>query len=220
MSAWLAVEAPTAGWTWVWVCLRGFCGQSKSGPPKGVCAGWVGSPPSLDPSMAQKVEEEQAFPSANPTSICSCPETSGTLLSGLSCFEIHTGTQRTGCPSLSQASDSAGSCSLAVLGPQPAGSLWGFSVSITTDTDSYNKCLLFRGFPGASVVKGSPCQCRRPEFDPWVGKTPWRRKWPPAPVFLPGESHGQRSLAGCSPWGGKESAMTELRHIPLALLLW
>ena len=34
----------------------------------------------------------------------------------------------------------------------------------------------------------------------------WRRKWPPAPVFLPGESHGQRSLAGCSPWGRKGSA--------------
>ncbi|XDA86191.1 hypothetical protein R6Z07F_015941 [Ovis aries] len=33
-------------------------------------------------------------------------------------------------------------------------------------------------------------------FDPWVGKIPWRRKWPPTPVFLPGESHGQRSLVG------------------------
>ena len=40
-------------------------------------------------------------------------------------------------------------------------------------------------------------------FDPWVGKIPWRRKWQPTPVFLPGESHGQRSLAGCSPWGCK-----------------
>ena len=37
----------------------------------------------------------------------------------------------------------------------------------------------------------------------WVGKIPWRRKWPPAPVFSPGESHGQRSLAGYSPWGRK-----------------
>ena len=37
-------------------------------------------------------------------------------------------------------------------------------------------------------------QCRRSEVDPWVGKIPWRRKWQPAPVFLPGESHGQRSL--------------------------
>ena len=44
-------------------------------------------------------------------------------------------------------------------------------------------------------------QCRRHEFNPWVRKIPWRRKWQPTPVFLPGESHGQRSLAGYSPWG-------------------
>ena len=36
-------------------------------------------------------------------------------------------------------------------------------------------------------------------FDPWVGKIPWRRKWQPPPVFLPGKSNGQRSLAGYSP---------------------
>ena len=41
------------------------------------------------------------------------------------------------------------------------------------------------------------------------GKIPWRRAWQPTPVFLPGESHGQRSLAGYSPWGCKESDMTE-----------
>ena len=47
------------------------------------------------------------------------------------------------------------------------------------------------------------CQCRRRTFDPWVGKIPchWRRRWQATPVFLPGKSHGQRSLAGCSPWG-------------------
>ena len=44
--------------------------------------------------------------------------------------------------------------------------------------------------------KESSCQCRRPGFNPWVGFFPWRRKWQPTPVFLPGESHGQRSLAG------------------------
>ena len=44
-------------------------------------------------------------------------------------------------------------------------------------------------------------QCRRPGFNPWVGKIPWRRAWQPAAVLLPGESHGQRSLMGCSPWG-------------------
>ena len=51
--------------------------------------------------------------------------------------------------------------------------------------------------------KQSACHCmnhRRHEFDPWVRKIPWRRKWQPTPVFLPGKSHGQKSLAGCSPW--------------------
>ena len=46
-------------------------------------------------------------------------------------------------------------------------------------------------------------------FDPWVGKIPWRKGWPPTPVFLPGESHGQRSLVGYSPQCHKESDMTE-----------
>ena len=40
-------------------------------------------------------------------------------------------------------------------------------------------------------------------FNSWVGKIPWRRKWQPTPAFLPGESHGQRSLAGYSPWDHK-----------------
>ena len=48
-------------------------------------------------------------------------------------------------------------------------------------------------------------QCRRLWFDPWVGKIPWRRKWHPTPVFMPGKSHGPRSLVGYSPWGRKES---------------
>ena len=52
-------------------------------------------------------------------------------------------------------------------------------------------------------------RCKRYRFDPWVGKIPWCRNWQPAPVFLPGKSHGQRSLAGCSPWGLKGSDMTE-----------
>ena len=52
--------------------------------------------------------------------------------------------------------------------------------------------------------KEPACQCRRREFDPWVEKIPWRRKWQPTPGFSPGKSHGQRSLGGCSPWGHKE----------------
>ena len=45
----------------------------------------------------------------------------------------------------------------------------------------------------------SASQCRGYRFDPWVGKIPWRRKWQPIPVFLPGKSHAQRSLADYSP---------------------
>ena len=52
-------------------------------------------------------------------------------------------------------------------------------------------------------------QCRRPGFDPWVGKIPWRRKWQPTPVLSPGKFHGLRSLVGYSPWGRKESDTTE-----------
>ena len=49
----------------------------------------------------------------------------------------------------------------------------------------------------------------RDSFDPWVRKIPWRREWQPTTVSLPGKSHGPRSLAGYSPWGHKESDMTE-----------
>ena len=62
-------------------------------------------------------------------------------------------------------------------------------------------------------------QCRIPEFDPWVGKIPWRRECLPTPVFLPGEFHGQRSLVGYI-WGCKESETTEqltLKAIDLSL---
>ena len=52
-------------------------------------------------------------------------------------------------------------------------------------------------------------QCRRLRFDPWVRKILCRRKWQPISVFLPGEIHGQRSLADYSPWGCKESNVTE-----------
>ena len=48
-----------------------------------------------------------------------------------------------------------------------------------------------------------------PGSDPWVRKIPWRRKWQPTSVFLPGKSHGQRSLAGYSPWDLKELDKTE-----------
>ena len=57
------------------------------------------------------------------------------------------------------------------------------------------------GLPWGLSGKESACQCKRCEFDPWIGKIPWRRKWQPTPVFLPGKSHGQRSLVA----GGLQS---------------
>ena len=63
------------------------------------------------------------------------------------------------------------------------------------------------GFLGGASGKEPTCQCRRCKrhrFNPWVRKIPWRRAWQAIPVFLPGESHGQRSLVGYSPWGHKE----------------
>ena len=49
-------------------------------------------------------------------------------------------------------------------------------------------------------------------LDNWVGKIPWRRKWQPTPVFMPGKSRGLRSLVGYSSWGRKESYMTKRFH--------
>ena len=68
------------------------------------------------------------------------------------------------------------------------------------------------GFPGGTSGKEPACQCRgckRCMFDPHLGKIPWRKGWQPTPVFLPGESHGQRRLEGYSPQGPKELDMTE-----------
>ena len=59
-------------------------------------------------------------------------------------------------------------------------------------------------------------QCRWSEIDPWVGRIPSRRKWQPTPVFFPGESHGQRSLVGYSPWSWKESDTTEWLHLAVS----
>ena len=63
----------------------------------------------------------------------------------------------------------------------------------------------------AQTVKHLPTM-RRPRFNPWVRKISWRRKWQPTSVFLPGKSHGQRSLVGYGPWGRKESDTTEGLH--------
>ena len=73
---------------------------------------------------------------------------------------------------------------------------------------------VIKGFPSGSVVKNPPAvrELRRHGFDPWVGKTPWRRAWQPTPVFLPGKSHGQRSLVSYSLWDLKELDMIVTEH--------
>ena len=63
-----------------------------------------------------------------------------------------------------------------------------------------------KAFSGGSAVKNLPAMQGPQEMwlNPWIGKIPWRRKWQPTPVFLPGESYGQRSLVGYSPSVCKE----------------
>ena len=76
------------------------------------------------------------------------------------------------------------------------------------------------GFPGGSSGKEPACQCRRRKrcgFDPWVAKIPWTKKWNPTPVFLPGESYGQRNLMGYSPWGHRDSDM--IKHTSSSIII-
>ena len=72
--------------------------------------------------------------------------------------------------------------------------------------------LQWLAFPSSSDGKAIACHCKRAGFNLWVGKIPWRRKWQSTVVFLPGEFHGQRSLAGHSSQSRKESDMTEWRN--------
>ena len=99
-------------------------------------------------------------------------------------------------------------------------------LTLCASTDSSPPGFSVHGIPQARIVEWVACPPPRDltdpgiksssltspacntEFNPWVGKIPWRRKWQPTPVFLPGEFHGQRSLVGYSPWGHKGSDMT------------
>ena len=79
-----------------------------------------------------------------------------------------------------------------------------FKFSVTYEV--FTACLIFAGgFPGGSVVKNLPAKAGDVgSINPWDGKIPWRRKWQPTPVSLPGKSRGQTSLVGYSSWGRKE----------------
>ena len=101
---------------------------------------------------------------------------------------------------------------MACGGGQP--SVCAFLYLNVSSSSEFRPFLVLLGFPGGSEVKASACNAGDlgsiPGSDPWVEKIPWRRKWQPTPVFLPGESHGQRSLVGYSLWGHKESWVTSL----------
>ena len=74
--------------------------------------------------------------------------------------------------------------------------------------DESGVCSGYAGLPRWPSGKESACQCRGHGLDPWLGKISWRRKWQHIPVFLPGKSHGRRSLVDYSPWGRKEVDMS------------
>ena len=74
------------------------------------------------------------------------------------------------------------------------------------------------GFLGGSGGKESAYSVGELGLIPWVGKIPWRREWLPTLISLPGEFHGQKSLAGDSPWSPKELGMTELLTLSLFTL--
>ena len=74
------------------------------------------------------------------------------------------------------------------------------------------------GFLGGSGGKESAYSVGELGLIPWVGKIPWRREWLPTLISLPGEFHGQKSLAGDSPWSPKELGMTERLTLSLFTL--
>ena len=97
-----------------------------------------------------------------------------------------------------------------ILGPY----IFMGGLTIIHDNNKKLNCIMcYWGFPSGASGKELTCQCRRCErhrFNPQVGKIPWKKAWQPTPLFLPGESHGQRNLVGYCPWGHKELDMTEV----------
>ena len=75
---------------------------------------------------------------------------------------------------------------------------WAVDAPHVSDLSS-SLVYLFWGASPVAQQQRIHLQCRRPRYDPWVGKMPWRSAWQPSLVLLPGESHGQRSLVGYSP---------------------
>ena len=91
--------------------------------------------------------------------------------------------------------------------------VWLASSSLHVLGVIWQEVVRVKGLPGGTSGKEPICQCRRcerSEFNAWIGKILWRRAWQPTPVFMPAESHGQRSLVGYSPQDHKESDTTKV----------
>ena len=69
-------------------------------------------------------------------------------------------------------------------------------------------------FPGGTSGKEPACQCRRPRFDPWVRKTPWRTEWLPTPIFLPGKSHDREAWWATVPGVTKRQTLSTAHRHP------
>ena len=110
--------------------------------------------------------------------------------------------------------------------PHTSGTGWCSKI-VCLNWYSFGGLSSLEGFPGGAPGNESISQCRRHRFNPCVRKISWRRKWQPTPVFLSGKFHGQKSLAGYSPWGWNELSMTDclstlrdLQISPLGTLSW
>ena len=98
---------------------------------------------------------------------------------------------------------------------------WCVILYVIGSVQSLN-CVRLFAWTAACQAFGKVSACNRgdPGFDSWVRKIPWRRKWQPTLVLLPGEFHGLRSLVGYSPWSCKESDTTERLHFHFLSLLF
>ena len=118
-------------------------------------------------------------------------------------------------------------CNSATMVTQLSGSefLYCKVVSHCTNTPAHLPLQLWMdtGFRGGPSGKEPSCRCKRRKrrsFHLWIRKTPWRRPWQLTPVFLPGESLGQRSLGGYSPRGHTESDMPEMLSVRSWMESW